>query len=440
MCPDLHAPTILVLLAIVASMPAATVHVAPTGDDAAPGSAERPFATLMRAQQAVGPGDTVLIHGGTYRMQESHIARRRGIWAYVHLFDKSGAPDRRITWRAAPGERPVFDFSAVKPPGLRVHAFQITGSWLHFRDIEVVGVQVTERGHTQSICFASDGSHNILESLRLHDGMAIGIYHVRGSHNLFLNCDAWNNDDTVSEDGKGGNTDGFGCHPTKGSVGNVFRGCRAWFNSDDGFDCIHAYEAVTFDQCWAYGNGYTPGFQRRADGNGFKVGGWGATPADKLPSPMPRHVVTRCLAVRNKAAGFYANHQPGGGDWFNNTAWRNGIDFSMLGRTADNVTDIPGTGHRLRNNVSHGAKRPLANCDLAACEAVANTFTDGIATSDSDFAGLDEQQFTMPRAADGSLPVVALLRPVAGSVLIDRGVETGLPFRGTEPDLGAFER
>jgi|GEM_PF-3956669 len=43
----------------------------------------------------------------------------------------------------------------------------------------------------------------------MHDGMAIGIYSLRGSHNLFLNCDAFNNYDSISEGGRGGNTDGL---------------------------------------------------------------------------------------------------------------------------------------------------------------------------------------------------------------------------------------
>jgi hypothetical protein len=47
------------------------------------------------------------------------------------------------------------------------------------------------------------------------------------------------------------------------------------------------------------------------DGNGFKVGGHGAAPGsiNNLPAVIPSHTVTRCLAYRNKANGFYANHQ-----------------------------------------------------------------------------------------------------------------------------------
>src|SRR5205823_3820205 len=128
-------------------------YMAPGGDDAAAGSIEQPFATIQRAQRSAAPGDTVFIRGGTYLMKESQIARRKGIYAYITVLDKSGAPEKPITYRAWQEEKPVFDCSQVKPAGLRVDAFRVTGSWLHLLGIEVIGVQVTLKTHTQSICF-----------------------------------------------------------------------------------------------------------------------------------------------------------------------------------------------------------------------------------------------------------------------------------------------
>jgi len=274
----------------------------------------------------------------------------------------------------------------------------------------------------------------------MHDGQAIGLYSVRGSDNLFLNCDAYNHRDFTSEDGKGGNVDGFGCHPTKGGTGNVFRGCRAWFNSDDGFDCVSSAESVTFENCWAFYNGYSPKFEKLADGNGFKAGGYGSTPAAKLPDPIPRHTVRFCLAVRNRSSGFYANHHVGGGDWFNNTAYRNGTNFNLLGRLSDNVTDVPGYGHKLRNNLSYNGGSLVAQLDFAKSDAANNSFTMDLKVSDQDFAGLDEAQLVLPRQPNGDLPAIAFLHLADGSQLIDQGVDLGFPFRGAKPDLGAFEK
>ncbi len=419
---------------------AATWFIAPTGDDAADGSIGHPFATIQRAQKNVQPGDTVFLRGGTYRMTEAQIAQRRRIFACITVLDKSGAPGQPITYRNYVDEKPEFDCSLVRPRNMRVHAFSITGSWLHIQGIAVTGVQVTMRGHTQSICFESNGSHNVFERLSMHDGQAIGIYHVRGSENLFLNCDAWNNWDYTSEDGKGGNVDGFGCHPTQGSTGNIFRGCRAWFNSDDGFDLIGAHESVTLENCWALHSGLSAKFEKLGDGNGFKAGGYGTTSANRLPVPIPRHTIRFCVAVGNRASGFYANHHPGGSDWFNNTAFRNGTNFNMLGRLADNRTDVDGYGHKLRNNLSYHSRRDISRLDAAKCDLAGNSFPRDLKLADKDFVSLDESELLRPRQTNGDLPAVNFMHPAEGSALIRGGVDTGLPVRGKTPVIGAFER
>lgn len=417
----------------------ATYYVSPNGDDAAAGTIDAPFATLGRAQVAAEPGDRTLIRGGTYRIAESQIARTDRLRAHVIELNKSGRKGAPIEYWAYPGETPVFDFSDVKPARRRVHAFSVSGSWIHLRGIEVVGVQVTIDAHTQSIGFANDGSHNVFERLSIHDGHAIGIYSVRGSDNLFLNCDAYRNHDPVSEGGRGGNVDGFGCHPPKGSVGNVFRGCRAWFNSDDGFDCISAHEAVTFENCWAFWNGYAPDFRPLADGNGFKAGGYASLAADRLPDPIPRHVVKFCVAVRNKNSGFYANHHVGRCDWIHDTAFGNGANFNLLSRLSDNATDVPGYDHVLRNNLSFRSRRLVTNLDEAKSDVAHNAFGGEFDASDADFVSLDENQLANPRSQEGALPEMTFLHLAAESDLIDRGLDLGSPFQGMAPDLGAFE-
>ncbi|MCX7006909.1 MAG: right-handed parallel beta-helix repeat-containing protein [Kiritimatiellaeota bacterium] len=426
------------LLTLFGATHAAEFFVAPKGDDANSGTEAKPFATVQRAQQAATAGDVIFIRGGTYRLTEAQLAHKKGIFAAITFLDKSGAPGKPIIYRSYKDEKPVFDCSAVKPAGMRVSAFSVTGSWLHLQGLEVTGVQVTIKTHTQSICFENNGSHNIYERILMHDGQAIGIYSVRGCSNLFLNCDAWNNWDYTSEDGKGGNTDGFGCHPPTGSAGNVFRGCRAWYNSDDGYDCIGAAEAVTFENCWAFYSGLNAAGAKLGDGNGFKAGGYGKRPASALPVPIPRHVIRGCLAVGNRASGFYANHHPGGCDWFNNTAYRNGSNFNFLGRLADNLTDVPGSGHRIRNNVSYRSRGLVTSFKQENNTADYNTFAPDMKLIDRDFVSLDEKQLTLPRQANGDLPVITLLHPAAGSTLLGAGVDVGLPFRGDKPDLGAF--
>lgn len=429
----------LISLVATFSLSAREYHVAIDGEDSKCGSETAPFATLQRAENAAGPGDTVFIHGGTYRMTEQQIARNQRGRAHVILFSKSGNPGRLILYSAFQNERPVFDFSAVKPYGSRVTAFQVDGSWLHFKGISVVGVQVTVTGHTQSICFDNQGDNNIYEQLEMHDGQAIGFWLGRGSDNLVLNCDAYRNHDYTSENKMGGNVDGFGFHAGRGSTGNVFRGCRAWFNSDDGFDLITTAESMLIENCWAFYNGYDPEFNRLGDANGFKLGGYGARSAGELPVPIPRHVIRNSLAVRNGASGFYANHQPGGIDMLNNSAYLNGVNFNLLNRDSTNTQDVPGYGHKLVNNLGYKGRTEIKNVDADKCELVANSFDMKLSLDDRDFKSLDQSELMKPRKPNGDLPDISLMNLKPGSPAIDKGIDAGLPFKGASPDLGAFE-
>lgn len=58
--------TALVLVLSSALASASTWHVAPTGNDASGGSDTSPFQTIQRAVTAAQPGDTVIVHAGTY--------------------------------------------------------------------------------------------------------------------------------------------------------------------------------------------------------------------------------------------------------------------------------------------------------------------------------------------------------------------------------------
>lgn len=417
-----------------------TCYVAATGSDASPGTRSQPFLTIQRAQDAVEAGDTVYIRGGLYHMQEAQIAQRERIWVYVTTLTKSGQPGKRIHYWAYPGEQPVFDYTAIKPASYRITAFFVTGSWIHIKGLEVVGVQVTITTHTQSECFENQGSNNIYELLKMHDGQAIGFYLLKGSNNLILHCDAYRNYDSVSENRRGGNTDGFGNHPARGSINNVFRGCRAWFNSDDGYDCISAFEPTVFENCWSFYNGYSTQFASLGDGNGFKAGGYGARPVTDLPDSIPRNVVRFCLAVRNKASGFYSNHHLQGSDWINNTAYGNAVNYNMLNRLADNKTDVPGYHHLLRNNLGYKARdAELSNINTTSSDTLHNYFSLLPPVTAADFISLNESGLTAPRQADGSLPLIDFMRPKPTSRLLNKGAKLGFPFKGTAPDLGCFE-
>lgn len=404
-------------------------YVAVNGSDSNTGTIDSPFATLNKAQSLLRAGDTVYIRGGVYKVTEDQITADNGFVASPFYMDKSGSKSEYICYFGYKNERPVFDLSALKPKDKRVYVFFVTGSYLHFKNFEVVGTQVTILTHTQSECFHNDGgNNNIYENLSMHDGMAIGFFLTQGKNNLILNCDAYNNYDPVSEGGYGGNVDGFGCHPkSPGSTGNVFRGCRAWYNSDDGFDLINSFAATTFDHCWAFLNGYKTNGSLAADGNGFKAGGYGMKPGTRIPDVIPSNTVRFCIAYGNKASGFYSNHHLNGDKWLNNSAYKNAANYNMVNRkSAFEIVNVPGYNHVLINNLSFSPRRndgDIININLSRCKTTNNTFLpSNMNVSRSDFVSLDVSQLRRPRKVDGSLPDIDFMRLKKNSKLFNAGI------------------
>jgi len=432
----------LLFLLQITTVFSATWYVATNGVDSNTGASNSPFLTIMKAQSAASSGDTVYLRGGTYYLSYANVTATNAPWVIVNNITKNG-----ISYIAYPGELPVFDFSNVLPliaNSNRVTAFLVTASSCVFKGFDVVGVQVdVALQHTQSENFrVKGGNFNRFEQLRMHDGMGNGWYLTDGASNLVLNCDAYNNRGLDS--GSLGNTDGFGCHPghTTGT-GNILRGCRSWFNSDDGYDCINAFAVVTFDHCWSFYNGYFTNFvNSTGDGNGIKGGGYGVS-GGSFPTPIPHHIIEFCLTVSNRANGFYANHHLDGQVWLNNTAYRNSVNYNMLCSTnnSSSAGDVPGYNHVMKNNLGYSARSsevselgPSTSNDITF-----NYFTLPVTVAASDFITLDTSLLTAPRLTNGYLPCINFLRLTNGSDCIDVGTNLGFAFYGAAPDLGAFE-
>ena len=315
------------------SVSAATWYLSPAGSDSNSGTTTNtPFATIMQAQTKASSGDIVFIMAGTYNLATNvYNSIQDGVYASVNLISKNG-----ITYEAVPGTHPVFNFSAVNPAGDRVAAFWVTATGVTFQGFDVVGVQENiTAGNNQSLGFGIWGCKSCTwNQVNVHDSDCVGFYGEKAcANNLIYRCDSYNN--TGIDSYSYGNADGFGCHPAAGGTNNIFRECRAWNNSDDGYDCLNAAETVTFDHCWSYLEGNNGG-----NGNGFKVGGWGSQPQNQVPNPLPAHIVFNCLSAKNGSHGFYANHQPGrAACWTNNTSYGNSsADFDMLERTPPNYS------------------------------------------------------------------------------------------------------
>ena len=150
------------LLLALAAAPAfsATYYVSPSGTNSNAGTQAAPFATIARAQTQAQPGDTVYLRGGRYAYTAGveSCASRTAIVNAITL-DKSGAEGRPIRYWAYPGEKPVFDFSAMKDD-CRVKGFNVTGSWLHLKGLEVTE-EVFESAHSIVFDEAENRMHTI---------------------------------------------------------------------------------------------------------------------------------------------------------------------------------------------------------------------------------------------------------------------------------------
>lgn len=395
----------VLLLLAGARLPAATYYVATNGSAAAAGTSNAPFATPQQAVSVMVAGDTTFVHGGNYPLSSQIKPNVDGVATnYCRLW-------------AFPGEKPVLDFATM--PGSN-KALDVRRDFWHAKGFEIVNAP-------NSGIFVG-GLSNVIEGCAVHDcgfdGVVLGSSSVRATNALILNCDSYRNYPPGTD---GNNGDGFagkiGCGP-----GNVFRGCRAWNNCDDGWDFYDtAAGAVVLENCWAFSNGFNLWNYAgtwSGNGNGFKMGGEG-TPAE--------HNLTNSVAFGNRSKGFDHNNGAAGQTMVNCTSSGNGAaNFSFY--------ETPTKGTRLYNlliNCASFGGGLLYNLDPTTVQ-ISNSWQ-LVTVIAADFASLDTSAATNARNADFSLPVTPLFRLSPGSQLIDRGTNVGLPFSGVRPDLGAFE-
>jgi hypothetical protein len=315
-----------------------------------------------------------------------------------------------------------------------VRGLQINGSYWH-----ILGLTV-ERSADNGIYLA--GNNNVIESCIIYGngdtGLQIGSSgSARASNNLILNCESYDNKDSLGE-----NADGFAAKLTSGT-GNVFRGCVSHHNVDDGWDLFTQItsgpiDPVTIDQCVAHHNGMlTDGTSNfNGDRNGFKLGGQGIAVA---------HVVTRSVAFGNGKAGFTWNSNPGAIRLSNNLSFDNAGSNYVFGSGSQAV---------FTNNVSFWTSNSSAKNDSVTGNDVSDSNCwwmggkssngKGLVVTAEDFASsLSKPSIT--RAADGILEFTPF-KLATGSDLINAGVIPSgeLPFDATyyhdNPDLGSVEQ
>jgi parallel beta-helix repeat protein len=362
---------------------------------------------LQSALDAVQPGETLLLAPGRYQIPYTAGS------ANTLSLAKIGTPDAPIQIVAAYCGRAEIDFQFPEQTWVQdSYGLSVTGSYYYLK-----GIDVTRAGY-QGVYVT--GSHNTFENCTFHDNRNTGLeINKGGAYTTVINCDAYRNFDPK----KGGSmADGFGPKQTQGP-GNKFIGCRAWENSDDGFDAYDSPLVVTFENCWAFRNGIDywnyPELGFSGNGNGFKVGG---------NSKLANHVLTSCVSFGHPNKGFDQNSNTGGITLLNCTAYDNGTNFGLGGTLASNQS------HVLKNNISVGAQDSIGT----AIEQN-NSWNAGFEGSVADFVSLDLSEATAARLPDGKLPPMTVFQLQAKSRWVDAGVDVGLGFVGAAPDLGAFE-
>jgi hypothetical protein len=358
----------------------------------------------------INAGDTIFLQGGTYTVPYSSSKKN------TITISKSGTAEKLIYCIAFGDSSAIFNFSypdnsKIINESVTSFGFEITGSYWYFKKITI-----TKAGYQGAYV---TGSNITFENCTFHDNWNSGLEINKGGSNVIaINCDAYRNFDGAYKNG--GMADGFASKQTQGP-GNRFIGCRAWENSDDGFDTYDSPEPVTFENCWAFRNGVNVwnfnGFD--GNGNGFKIGGNGK---------LQNNTLSRCIVFGQPGKGFDQNGNTGGLTLYNCLAYGNGTNFSLAGTLSSGET------HKLINNVSLSGTTLIKN----AAEK-SNTWNDGFTVDNSDFLSIDTSLATVKRSPDGTLPETNLFRLSSTSKLIDNGTIVGLPFNGKAPDIGSIE-
>ncbi len=411
------------LSVITAALPeilyATTYYVAPDGNDENPGTIEAPFATVKKAHdnEALQPGDVIYLRGGTYHPTEQTV------------FDKTGNADDYLTLRCYPGEVPAIDGKNI-PEGDINHAstptwyFHNAGYWkvmgpIHLTNGRGAGVFI-EGG--QFIEFdLVESSYNGKRAARAGHGFFL--YSSATGDILFNNCDSHHNANHLWKTGE----DQLANQYQHGDGWRIFDGtnislvgCRAWHNLDDGYDFTQAGDSVEMIECWAAYSGIDDAQgsitgipdnpMPRWEGDGIKLG---------YGDDTAQHRAIRCLSWNNHCHGWTVRGGPY--EIYNSAAYNNAEEaFSGI----DNMSNIRRNTYGFLNRLGDGGG--------------ADDYS-GISVSECDFISLDDSGMLGPRKADGGLPEPDFLKPANGGNLVDAGVDVGISYKGSAPDIGPFE-
>lgn len=290
-----------------------TIYVSPTGSDNGLGTTSSPM-SITKAISSIQQGGTIYLTGGTYKLNKQLTIAETN----------SGTASKMNNLVALNGAEVILDFSAQAygEPSTNERGIQLDGSYWYIKGITVQGAAdngffVSGKNNKLELCVARANRDTGIQISRRNSSLSS--MKDWPANNLILNCTSYNNSDPAT----GENADGFAAKLTCGE-GNVFDGCIAYNNVDDGWDLYAKTEtgpigSVTIKNCIAFRNGATTDghFTANSDGNGFKLGGSGIA--------VP-HRIENSIAFENKNHGFTDNSNPGTITLKNCTSINNSLD------------------------------------------------------------------------------------------------------------------
>lgn len=390
-----------------------TIWVATTGDDGNSGTETSPLASLNTAINWAGTGDIIAVKDGTYTPA-----------ALLNVYKSD------LTIMAAPGASPVFDAINYATPGAyndRVIRLQDVSN------VTIIGLGFT-RGPDGGMQIIGACSNVRIERCRayangrrsLSEGQ--GFYIGGSSSNVkLIRCDSYENYDALGTPA-GSNADGFQ-FSTTGTGCGAFE-CRAWRNSDDGFDLYNTDQGggvtiapVELANCWAWENGILAGGgNSNGDGNGFKLGGQNGG----IGNGSGGNLIHDCLAWANREIGFTDNSCTLANRLWNVTAYNN-TRINIEGGTP---------AHSIKNCIAFQAGE--SNISITTTTNVSNNSWNlsGFTMAATEWRSVTDTEAKGARQSDGRLPVVSFLDLNPRSRLVRAGVDVGASYVPPTPDLG----
>ena len=262
------------------------IHVASNGVADGEGTIESPV-DIYTATSFAQQGQTIELLEGVYSMPQSLVISR-GI---------NGTAEENIVLQAKAEKRAILDFTNADG------GMVLWGNYWHIENIDITNTP----GNTKGLQVA--GHNNVISGVKAYNNGDTGIqisgtsaepFEKWPTNNLILNCTSYDNIDPGQN-----NADGFAAKITVGE-GNVFRGCIAYNNLDDGWDLFAKIEtgpigSVRIENSLAYNNGTLTDGTGNGDGNGFKLGGDGIA---------VEHILVDSIAYNNNNDGVTSNSNP----------------------------------------------------------------------------------------------------------------------------------